>query len=280
MTGLASNAQDTAKASLHARLLCMLRNCIKPLPAGTTYNGESTYLDLFGSTLASRGDLTLVSLSEEWINWVATKRSVNIDLMLTPKTGNILLAYKVSDRLASRPALSTMKGPLDRSRVQVEAVGSESDDDGKESPVNYEGFLEFIAANVKQYPKLGAIGFDDNCVGGTSLVKGLTRFNGLIAGSPASYPVNLVRDAVVLFRRSIDQTKKDDDFSIATDLNLHGIIDIGDDEIRELNSLSPSAQPKDYESMAARLLEPDLPWLRLSQELYEAQRPKPQESSP
>ncbi len=245
--------------SLHCHLLRVLRQASKVLEPPFTYRGEDSYLDLFGATLAEpqRGGLIRVAIA--WVEEVCRRTGTAPDALLTPRTGNILLANSVAAGLGVGAALAVAK--------DTEAGSSAIEEsDGLVCAVNFEGLTEFVNSHASPHRKLRVIGFDDSCREGSSLRTAVDRLNHLVLTKPAEFPTEPVQDCVVLFRR---ESTGDDSF--AAHVKLHALLTLSNDDIRMLHRMDPAAPAGDYDGLAGQLLAANVGArsLTLSRQLYD-----------
>ena len=252
--------------SLHARVLCALRGAIKVLEPPNDYEGDNTFVDLFGAVLGtqdsdSQGEQAhLPQLATNWISMVKELCDLTIDALVVPKSGNIILADRVSQALGLPLVVVKSFSGSENSWI------SEGDPNHPTmSPVNFEGLTEFIANKDRDHPKFRLVLFDDSCHTGSSLKEAGDRIGLLAASFPDRYPIEVVTDAIVLFRRTTD------DDALGEALSLHALLPVGNDELTELNRMPHGTDASTFEEFAHELVRSSrFRWMSTSQQLLQS----------
>ena len=167
----------------------------------TTPNKSEYYVDTMSAALSESYLFEMAEL----MRFVISQRKAGakpIDFVLAPKTGNVLLAQSLSQKLAAKCVFR--KGDANNSRARS---GEQSTDPKATETrnVNLEGFqalLEF--AKGKNGPLYG-ICIDCNCSGGGEIARTIQEYNAASKSFPDHFAP--MEEAFVLYRPDRSETK-------------------------------------------------------------------------
>jgi len=211
------------------------------------YSRLNYYVDLFDTTASAfreEDENAAAVILTEWVRRVQERRCPQgYDIILVPKSGNVLLAGAVGRALAIPVVLHK-----DRSNH-----GSVNQMDASTSSiVNFEGLRSYL---MKQVPSIGlpirprelyVLLLDGSCKDGSDLLAAKNEFNDLIPTLTSRFHVTFqpIREAVVMYRVicQVDDWSKDViDKQQADGFELHALVALQDNDMAQLYAKGQTA---------------------------------------
>lgn len=199
------------------------------LDSSVKWRESQYYLDIMGALGGREShEQSLGQIHAEWIRKLQSAgRVAEVDLLLGPKDGNVLLCQSVAEQL--QLPLILCKGEKDKSRVErPDNVPHETDFEGLRA-------LSLAESKRSRLPghRLVALVIDDSCSSGSQLISMATRFNQLTGNGPINdVNFSVTKDIVTLFR--VRQTHTTNDRLIEAGLSVHALVAMGDPELKLL----------------------------------------------
>lgn len=191
------------------RLVRLLNRCTRKLDLPLFYGKETPeksqyYVDTIGASF----DSSIVDEMAFLMNYLLSRRpsgSTPIDFVLSPKTGNVLLAYSLSRRSGMKCIFR--KDDADSSRAR----NGEAAIDLHGALVNLQGLDSVLGEANLAGRKLYGVAIDCNCSGGSSIVRAVTEYNSV--AKQHSDQLAIMSEVFVLYRpdqSTLSRVCKDD----------------------------------------------------------------------
>lgn len=200
------------------------------------YKNSPYYLDMMGALDGRQQyQLSIDQIFEAWISRLVTEAVIpEVDVLLAPKDGNVLLCRAVAKRLGK--PLILCKGINDRAWIGRA-------DNEQPHITDFEGLRVFLERQGQKvsHPrrKYRALIIDDSCANGTQLTVAAKGFNDLVASKDISGQISFdpVNQCVVLFRATAGKVSEAN-FDSAN-LALHALVAVGPKELEFLACKTP-----------------------------------------
>lgn len=160
----------------------------------TTPNKSKYYVDTMSAALSE----SYLSEMAELMRFVVSQRKAGarpIDFVLAPKTGNVLLALAVSQKLAARCIYRKGDANNSRARSGEQSVGRKA---AETRNVNLEGFQALLEHAKERSGPLYGICIDCNCSGGGEIARTIQEYNTTARSLPDYF--SSMEEAFVLYR--------------------------------------------------------------------------------
>lgn len=226
-----SGATRDSPASL---LLVTLKRWTRPLEMGFTNPGTGNYyVDTMGAMYFEDNNHVpkLAVIMEDWIRFLVDVKIIEpFDFVISQKAGNNLLVRQSISLISSEIKPIFSKNATDKSRVKR----TEPEHIHITDFEGLEAFIEKKKGHASGVRKYKGIAIDDNCTSGASLAEAIKHFNDFVLRNP-ELSLEPIDTAVVLFTVKHSGTEY---IFKSKNINLHALLSLGPDEMREIYLLS------------------------------------------